>query len=118
MPIPSVDEKLKNLKSILAQLGKVAVAFSGGTDSTLLLRVATEVAGANVVALTATSDTLAPDDLAEALALAKAMQVDHVLVPVDEMDDGRESTEEWKGRRGRLESNCKINALFQSRGGD
>ena len=47
--------KLDELKKYLRGLGKVAVAFSGGVDSTFLLSVAHEVLGDNVLALTAAS---------------------------------------------------------------
>lgn len=47
--------KLDNLKKILHGLGNVAVAFSGGVDSTFLLKVAHDVLGENVLALTAAS---------------------------------------------------------------
>ena len=47
--------KLDELKKILRGLGNVAVAFSGGVDSTFLLKVARDVLGENVLALTAAS---------------------------------------------------------------
>lgn len=47
--------KLDNLKNYLRGLGKAAVAFSGGVDSTFLLAVAHETLGDNVIALTAQS---------------------------------------------------------------
>ena len=47
--------KLDDLKKNLRGLGKVAVAFSGGVDSTFLLHVAHEVLGEKVLALTAES---------------------------------------------------------------
>lgn len=47
--------KLEKLKSYLRGLGNVAVAYSGGVDSTFLLKVAHEVSGDKVLALTAAS---------------------------------------------------------------
>ena len=52
---PNLADKYERLKNYLRGLGKVAVAFSGGVDSTFLLKVAQEVLGDNVLALTAAS---------------------------------------------------------------
>jgi len=50
-------DKLNLLKENLKQLGSLAVAFSGGVDSTFLLHVAADVLGDNVIAVTARSST-------------------------------------------------------------
>lgn len=52
----NVEEKFENLKKILHELGNVAIAFSGGVDSTFLLKVAHDVLGDNAIAITATSE--------------------------------------------------------------
>ena len=49
------NEKVQKLKEILAGLGSVVVAFSGGTDSSLVLKVAHDVLGDQAVAMTAVS---------------------------------------------------------------
>ena len=48
-------EKRDRLENFLRELSSAAVAFSGGVDSTFLLKVAHEVLGAKAVALTAAS---------------------------------------------------------------
>ncbi len=80
------DDTLTRLQTILTELGRVVVAFSGGTDSTLLLKVARDTLGAgHVVALTAVSPSLPEADLREARALAHQIGVKHVLIASDEL---------------------------------
>lgn len=55
LPEP-VRQKYEKLRVILQQLGGVAVAFSSGVDSTLLVKVAHDVLGGKAVAFTAASD--------------------------------------------------------------
>lgn len=60
------DEKLAQLKAYLRTLGSVAVAFSGGVDSTFLLKVAHEVLGENACAVTATACVFPVGETAQA----------------------------------------------------
>ena len=50
-----IREKLENLRASIARSGPLAVAFSSGVDSTLLLKVAADVLGGGVIAVTARS---------------------------------------------------------------
>ena len=52
-----LSSKLESLKSILSEMGSVLIAYSGGTDSTFLLKVASSVLGDRVLAVTASSET-------------------------------------------------------------
>jgi pyridinium-3,5-biscarboxylic acid mononucleotide sulfurtransferase len=70
----------------LAELGPVAVAFSGGTDSALVLAAAVRAAGAaNVLAVTANSASLAAAELADARRIAAALRVRHLTPSTDEL---------------------------------
>lgn len=62
-------QKLDSLKATLNGLGSIAVAFSGGVDSTFLLKVAHQALGDKVIALTAASDMYPVRELEEAKAL-------------------------------------------------
>jgi uncharacterized protein len=80
-----ITSKFKHLQGILKDLESVVVAFSGGVDSTLVLKVAKDVLGDNVLAVTALSETTAQHERAAAVSLARDLGVQHLLVEISEM---------------------------------
>ena len=84
-----LSEKLTRLENILRLLDRVAVAYSGGTDSSLLLKVARDVLGEGAIGITAISPSLAADELVEAEAVARQIGVRHILVESHETADPR-----------------------------
>ena len=86
----ALADKERRLHEALQHYGRVAVGFSGGVDSTLLLRVARDVLGAaQVLAVIADTPSLPRVELAEAHALADVMGVTCAVVHSTELDDPR-----------------------------
>ena len=82
----TLTEKLDHLSGLLRGYGRVAVAFSGGVDSSLLLAMSVRVLGAEpVLAATADSASLPRRELAEAKAFAASLGVRHVILTTDEL---------------------------------
>jgi uncharacterized protein len=82
------QNKLDRLHAGLTALGSVAVAFSAGTDSTLLLAVALQALGPErVLAITADSPTLPRSELAEAESLASELGARHRIIATEELGD-------------------------------
>lgn len=77
--------KLEALRVWLRGRGRILVAFSGGVDSSFLLRVAAEELGADVIALTTRSPTEVGDDYELALQLAGDLGVPHLVIDADEL---------------------------------
>jgi uncharacterized protein len=84
-----VSEKLTHLQDLIRSMDRVAVAYSGGTDSSLLLKIAWEVLGEGAIGITAVSASLAADELAEAESVARQIGARHVLVQSHETSDLR-----------------------------
>lgn len=83
---PELFSKLCALREVLAPLERVLVAFSGGVDSALVLKVARDVLGDRVLALTARSPSLARAELEDAVRLAREIGVAHEVVETHELE--------------------------------
>ncbi|MEA5009420.1 ATP-dependent sacrificial sulfur transferase LarE [Clostridium tyrobutyricum] len=81
-----MHKKLDTLKENIKKMQSAAIAFSGGVDSTFLLKVAHDVLGDNVIAITATSSTYPKRELDEARKYAKSMGVKHIIIESEELD--------------------------------
>ena len=79
--------KYERLKNLLDGMGKVLVAFSGGVDSSFLLKVAVDVLGENVLAVIASSETYPESERDGAAKLANELNVRYKIIQTKELDN-------------------------------
>ncbi len=82
-----MNNKIKHLKDLLSSYKSVIAGYSGGVDSTLLCYYAHEVLKDNFLAITATSETLPPEELAEAKEIAQKYNWNHLIVQTGELNN-------------------------------
>ncbi|ACB86412.1 ATP-dependent sacrificial sulfur transferase LarE [Natranaerobius thermophilus] len=80
-----LEEKHRKLKNYLSTMDGAVVAFSGGVDSTLLLKVAQEVLSDQVLAVTSTSETIPERELDRAKELAEDIGAKHKTIYTEEI---------------------------------
>jgi pyridinium-3,5-biscarboxylic acid mononucleotide sulfurtransferase len=84
---PQLIKKLEELKKMFQSMGKVLVAYSGGVDSTLLLKVAKDALGdGNVLAVTALSPLYPERELTGVKKLIQTLGVRHLLIESNELE--------------------------------
>lgn len=81
-----MNRKFNRLKEYLKELNSVAVAFSGGVDSTFLLKVTHDVLGDNAIAVTARSCSFPERELNEAKAFCEKEGIKHIIIDSEELD--------------------------------
>lgn len=84
---PEFAAKRDRLLAVLAELRGVAVAFSGGIDSTVVAKAAALALGARAVAVTADSASVPRSELDTARSLARQIGIRHVVVSTREFDN-------------------------------
>jgi uncharacterized protein len=84
---PSLIEQRDRLIETLRGYGRLAVAYSGGIDSTVVAQAAHEALGDAAIAVTAVSDSLATGELEEAQALARRIGIRHRVIRTEEFAD-------------------------------
>lgn len=81
-----LDEKFEALRGSLRGLGSVAVAYSAGVDSTLLLRVAADVLGERAVAVTVDGASVPRREVEEAREFCAQNGIRLLVLPLDQLD--------------------------------
>lgn len=81
-----IKEKLNVLKTILKRTDGAVIAFSGGVDSTFLLKLAWEVLGDKAIAVTAHSETYPRRELEEARQFTEAQGIKHIVIETLELE--------------------------------
>lgn len=86
--ILSLNQKLEKLKKIISRYDSCLIAFSGGVDSTFLLKVASELLPKDkLLAVTANSPTFSKEELQSAKRLARRLGVRHKVIEVNELEN-------------------------------
>lgn len=81
-----IETRLDRLRAIFVPMQSVIVAFSGGVDSALVLKVAHDVLGARALALTTTSPTMPVEDLDSANAMVALIGARHLVIESNELE--------------------------------
>jgi len=81
-----IEQKWAHLKALLHDMQSAVLAYSGGVDSSLLLRAASEVMGSHLIAVTAVSETYPAGELTAAEEFARSQGVMHRVLHTEELD--------------------------------
>jgi len=80
-----IDKKWDHLRSLLSEMRTVILAYSGGVDSSVLLRAAAETLGQNLIAVTAVSETYPAEELLLARTFTASLGVRHRILETEEL---------------------------------
>ncbi len=87
MNLDTLDLRVEWLSNLLKQYGRVAIGFSGGTDSSLLLALAVDAVGAeNVLAATVISPSMLGSEVTRARLIADNLNVELLELPPVEFE--------------------------------
>ena len=82
-----LKDKYELLKDIIRDMGRVVIGYSGGVDSTLVMKVAHDLLGENAIAVTGDSEAFPAGEVEEALKAAQIMGIEVVKVITHELSN-------------------------------
>ncbi|GHT63978.1 adenine nucleotide alpha hydrolase [Endomicrobiia bacterium] len=82
----TIEQKYENLKQYIFRFNNLIVAFSGGVDSTFLLKTAHDILGDNAIAITAKSCSFPQRELNEAVEFCKKENIRHIICEYEELN--------------------------------
>jgi uncharacterized protein len=82
-----IQKKFDGLVAVLQQMGSVLVAYSGGVDSTFLVKVAQDVLRDRIFAVIASSESYPKSETQWAIELAKKLDIPHMVIRTRELDN-------------------------------
>jgi len=80
-----IEQKWERLKALLREMQCAVLAYSGGVDSSLLMKAASEVLGPRLIVVTSASETYPPGELEAAKAFARLLGVTHRILRTTEL---------------------------------
>ena len=84
-PSTAIKSKLEALQRLFGEMGSAIVAFSGGIDSALVLKVAHETLGSRAIAITAVSPTFPALELETARLVGAEIGARHLIIETDQL---------------------------------
>jgi pyridinium-3,5-biscarboxylic acid mononucleotide sulfurtransferase len=82
-----LERKISKLKNYMRSIDSAIVAFSGGVDSTFLLKIASDILKDKVIAITAKSPTFTQIELKDSKTIAGELKVKQVILETDELNN-------------------------------
>ena len=86
------DKKFNKLKDDLKKMERVLIAYSGGVDSTLLLKAASVSGLKHILAVTSSSESVPKKELQFAKELTSSLNINHRIIETDELKDNNYSS--------------------------